>query len=391
MAFKNKKFILVMGFIVFFIIGFLSATYQISRKTCPPSDINFSLFWEVYNLIEERFVDSGEINKEDIIHGAISGMIKALDDPHTAFFTPEEARDFEQELSGFFEGIGIEIGIREKQLTVISPIEQTPAHKAGLRAGDRIMKIDDKDSLEMSIEKAVSLIRGPKGEKVTLTVLRKGTDSPLEFEIIRDTIKIPTLKLEQKEGNIAYLRLYHFNQLLLSDFREAAMEILASDNQGIILDLRNNPGGFLNTAIDIAGWFVEKGKIVTIENFGEDREIKLYRSEGNNHFSDYPLVVLINEGSASGSEILAGALKYHNNAQIVGMPSFGKGSVQQGIKMREGSMLKVTISRWLTPDGKSISEKGIAPDFEVELTEEDYQKDSDPQLEKAIEVMKKIT
>jgi len=390
--FKNKIFLILFVVILFFgfKVGVWIGKSQVICRVCQPEEIDFSLFWETYNKIQEKFVDPEKIDVQKIIYGAISGMTETLGDPYTIFLNPEEAEEFEEGLSGFFEGVGMEIGIKEGQLTVVAPLEGTPAKEAGLRPGDKILEVDGVETFGISTEEAVTLIRGPKGTEVTLTVFRTGWEKPEDFKIIRDTIKIPSLEWEFIDKDIVYLRLYQFNQTLVPDFRKAAIEILESSSKKIILDVRNNPGGYLDVAQDIAGWFLKRGEIVVIEDFGNGKEKREYKAKGNGEFSLNPVVVLINQGSASGSEILAGALRDNRGVKIVGEKSFGKGSIQEALDLREGSLLKVTVAKWLTPKGNSISDVGIEPDIEVEMTEEDYEEGRDPQLDKAIEIIKEL-
>ncbi len=388
--FKNNLFLilLIVALLFSFKFGLWVGKNQVICRICPPEEIDFSLFWEAYNKIQSKFVNSEKLDVQKMIYGAISGMTETLNDPYTIFLNPEEAEEFEKELSGFFEGVGMEIGIKEGQLTVVAPLEGTPAKEAGLRAGDKILKIDDIGTSDISDKEAVVLIRGPKGTEVTLTIFRTGWEKTKDFKIIRGTIRIPSLEWELIDGDIAYLHLYQFNQILVSDFRKAAIDILEGPSKKIILDLRNNPGGYLDVAQDIAGWFLKKGEVVVIEDFGEGKEKKVYKTKGNGEFSQYPLVILINQGSASGSEILAGALRDNRGIKIIGEKSFGKGLIQEALNLRGGSLLKITVAKWLTPKGNSISEIGIEPDIEVEITEEDYEQEEDPQLNKAIEIVK---
>ncbi|MBU2539999.1 S41 family peptidase [Patescibacteria group bacterium] len=392
MLFLNKKDLVIIIFVIaivpIFWFGVFVGKNEVICEVCQPTDINFSLFWTAYHQLKEKFVGPEKITDENVLYGAISGMAQSLEDPYTIFFNPEDAKKFEDELAGFFDGIGIEIGIKKEQLTVVSPLEGTPAQKAGLRPGDKITKINGKDALRMTTDEAVNLIRGEKGTQVTLTIYRTSWTDAKDFKIIRDTIKIPSLKWELVEGNIAKLRIYQFSQTLSNDFNQAALEILNSPAKKIILDLRNNPGGYLEISQNIAGWFLEKGKIVVIEDFGASKEQKIYKAEGNASFLQYPMVILINEGSASASEILAGALKDNRDIKLIGEKSFGKGSVQEGVNLKDNSFLKITVAKWLTPNGISISEKGLDPDIKVALTDDDYENEKDPQLDKAIEILK---
>jgi carboxyl-terminal processing protease len=390
---KNK---IILGVLTLFLIGssFGVGTltgYSLGKAQCPvckPEHIDFSLFWEAYNKLQENFVNKEKIDAKNVVYGAIKGMVEALDDPYTVFFTPEDGKIFEDDVKGSFEGIGIEIGMKKNQLQVIAPLEGTPAKKAGLKAGDKIIKVDGKPTTDLTIEEAVRLIRGPKGTKVVLTILRDEWDQSREIEIERAVIKIPSLKLEFLDGNIAYLKLYQFSEKAGFDFRTASLEILSSPAKKIILDLRDNPGGFLEIAQEIAGWFLEKGQIVTIEDFGEGKDKNEFKSQGPSRFLDYKIVVLINKGSASASEILAGALRDNRNIMLIGEKSFGKGSVQTLEKLRDGSSLKITVAKWLTPKGAVLTDNGLEPDITIEITEDDIKKNKDPQLDKAIEIIK---
>ncbi|MAF43542.1 MAG: peptidase S41 [Parcubacteria group bacterium] len=352
--------------------------------------VDFSLFWDVWRIVQEKHVDRGNLDFQEMVYGAISGMVKALDDPYTVFMPPADTKIFKEDVTGEFQGVGMEIGIRNGELTVVSPLEGTPAERAGLRAGDKILKVDDTFTRDLTIDEAVKLIRGPKGEEVVLTVLRDSWEKTKEIKIIRDVIEIPSLKWEMKGEDIAYIKLYQFSEKAKTDFDIAGIEILNSQAKKIILDLRGNPGGYLEVARDIAGWFLETGQIVTIEDFGHDIKSEEYKATGNEKFLSYPVVVLINQGSASGSEILAGALRDNRGIKLIGETSFGKGSVQQLEDLKENSSLKVTIAKWLTPNGDLIAGQGLEPDIKVEMTEEDYNEERDPQLDKAIETLNQI-
>jgi len=392
------------GFLVVFFVLIVSAAFgsgfyfgQSRLPAVPPEGIinsglgkpdgtDFSLFWEAWNTLEKQFVDSAKIDYKKMLFGATSGMVSSLKDPYTIFMPPEETKIFKEDVSGEFQGVGIEIGIKNNVLTVIAPLEGTPAERAGLRPGDKIVEINGTSTDGMATEEAVKIIRGPRGTEVTLTILRDGWEEVKEFKIIRDVIEVPSLKWEMKNGGIAYIKIYSFSEAARWAFKKAALEVINSSAQKIVLDLRNNPGGYLEVAQDIAGWFLEDGQIVTVEDFGGKAENIEYKSNGPSSLVSYPIVILINQGSASASEILAGALRDNRGIKLIGEKSFGKGSVQELKELSEGS-LKITIARWLTPNGDLIAEKGLAPDIEIKITEEDRDKEKDPQLEKAIEIL----
>lgn len=391
LAEMKRKIIFV--FLIIFLIGtgfcagYFFGKFQVTCQVCKPEKVDFSLFWESWKVLEEKFAEPQKLDIQKMIYGAISGMVKSLEDPYTVFLNPEEAKKFKEDVSGTFEGIGAEIGIKKGQLLIIAPLEGTPAQSAGLRAGDKILKINDTQTADLTIDEAVTLIRGPKGTEVTLTIFREDWEKSKEIKIIRDVILVPSLKWEIKEENIAYIKIYQFSEKAGFDFRMAAIEILAGPTKKIILDLRDNPGGYLEVAQDIAGWFLERGNIVAIEDFGSKKEKNEYKSEGPSKFLEYPVVVLINQGSASGSEILAAALRDNRQIKLIGEKSFGKGSVQELEDLTGGSSLKITVAKWLTPNGEQITDKGLEPDIKVEMSEEDYEKDRDPQLDKAMEII----
>ena len=391
MELKFKKLFTPIFLVFVILISFGLGNYfgKTQCQICPPEDLDFSLFWEAYHKLQEKFVDQGKFNTQNLIYGAISGMVKSLEDPYTVFFNPEQTKKFLEDVKGVFEGIGIQIDIRKGQLQVVAPLEGTPADLAGLRAGDKIVKINDTPTDNLSLDEAVSLIKGPKGTEVTLTIFREEWEKPKEIKIVRDVIEVPSLKWEIKDENIVYLNIYQFFEKASLDFRQAAIEILGSPAQKIILDLRNNPGGYLEVAQDISGWFLERGKLVVIEDFGNG-ERNEYKSEGGGQFLDYKIVVLINEGTASGAEILAGALRDNRGILLIGEKSFGKGSVQELENLKGGSSLKITVAKWLTPKGQLITDVGLEPDIKVEMTDEDYEKGRDPQLDKAIEIIKNL-
>ncbi|MEK7130280.1 MAG: S41 family peptidase [Patescibacteria group bacterium] len=353
-----------------------------------PQDLNFKLFWEVWQKVKVDAVDHN-VTDQDLFYGAVRGVVGALKDPYSVFFTPDETKKFNEELSGSFEGIGAEIGFNKNNiLSIIAPLPATPAERAGLKAEDMILKIDGQDTTDMSLEDAVSKIRGPKSTEVTLNIFREGFSEPKEFAIIRDRIQIESVKWEIKEASgkkFAYIKISHFNADTGDKFEKIVMPVLQKNPDGIILDLRNNPGGFLDVSVDIAVFWTGD-KTVVIEQIKGDKKEEL-KGNGIARFQDIPTIVLVNGGSASASEIVAGALQDHGKAKIVGTKTFGKGSVQELESLGNGSSLKLTVAKWLTPKGVSISEKGITPDIEVKFTDKDFEEKKDPQLEKALELL----
>ncbi len=340
------------------------------EPTKPISDIDFGIFWRVWDLVDEKF--PGPIDHQKMLFGAISGMLKALDDPYTVYFTPDQAQDFMEEMSGSFEGIGAEIGKKDDELTIISVFEQTPAQRAGLKSGDAILKIDDAETSDMTVEEAVMKIRGPKGTMVKLEINREGFLAPREFKITRDKITIDSVSYKIRE-DFAYIRV------------RTISEVSDSRIRGVILDLRNNPGGYLDSAVDIASEFIKEGEIIVYEEFRDGKK-KGYRSSGGK-LTDLPLVVLVDNGSASASEIIAGAIQDYNRGILIGEKTFGKGSVQSLEELPLG-LLKITTAYWLTPKGHSISDNGLSPDIGINIEDEDYYTPQDLHIKKALEYLK---
>ncbi len=350
-------------------------------------DVNFNLFWEVWDYLKNNYVDDNVMDTK-LFYGALAGVVAGLQDPYSVFLEPETSKKFQQELSGSFEGIGAEIGLRDDTLTIIAPLPGNPAEIAGLLAGDKVLAIDDYDTTGMSLDYAVNLIRGPKGTTVKLTILHNGDSVPTEVHVVRDTIKIVSVSWKMLDNQIAKIDLKYFHEDTLTRFNTAVREIIAQQPRGIILDLRNNPGGFLQTAVEITANWVGADKIIVIEKRRNEDFFGHQAAGSIAYFQDIPTVVLINKGSASGSEIVAGALQDYKAATLVGETTFGKGSVQELKALEDGSSVKLTIAKWLTPAGREIDQEGIAPDVEVKLVKEDYDKDLDPQLDKALEILR---
>ncbi len=396
---KNKRriFILVIIGILIFGIGFRTGQIidlrDLLRHKFPTTQVkeaDLSLFWETWNALKEKYVDRTKLDYNKMVLGAAQGMVKAINDPYTVFLPPQESKRFLEDVGGSFDGIGAEIGIKNNFLIIVSPLKDTPAERAGLKPSDRILKINDKITDDLSVEEAVKLIRGPKGSSVTLFIDRpKIFKQPQEFKIVREKINVPPLKLEMKEGGIAYLRLYQFTANSVPAFQKAVQDVINSGNKKIILDLRSNPGGFLDAAVDIAGYFVPQGKVVVTEDFGNGIK-QSFTSLGQAQFSKYSLVILVDNGSASASEILAGALRDNLGTILIGEKTFGKGSVQELVELAKGASLKVTVAKWLTPSGHNLNNDGLDPDIKIEQPElKEGEMPKDLQLEKAIEIISK--
>lgn len=357
-------------------------------------------FWKVWDKIRNEYVNP-EIEQEEMYYSAIEGLIAGLDDPYSEFFPPEKAKDFNESLSGKFEGIGAHIGLggEGERISIIAPLPDSPAENAGLVTGDLIYSIDGEDSTGLSLDEAVTKIRGDRGTTVTLGILSKGDGAEVrDVRIVRDKIKIPVVELEMKTDDIAYIRIAYFNEQTTAEFRRVVSEMLNSDTRprGLILDLRSNPGGFLDSAVDIASeWTPENGMVIVKEK-GRPGVERVHSSSGNHSLVGMPTVILVDEGSASASEILAGALQDYEAATIIGRQTFGKGSVQNYEMLPDGSSVKLTVAKWYTPHENQIDEIGVTPHVVVEIDEEELQKkldagqsfsDIDPDVLKAIEIL----
>lgn len=339
-------------------------------------------FWSVWDMLKKEYV--GPLDEKKMIEGATTGMVDAVGDPYTVFLNTDENKSLTQELDGVFGGIGAEIGFRDEYPTIVAPLKGSPAEKAGLVAGDRILEVDGKVTKGMSAEEIIRNIRGEKGVQVKLVVVRG--EERKDFAIVRDVIVDHTVKWEMKD-DIAYLEISQFKNDTAKELNDQIPAILAKAPKGLVLDLRNNPGGSLDAVVDVAGRFLKDGDTVLVEKPKSGPE-KEDRAKGNQSFAGIKTVVLVNEGSASASEILAGALQDYGLATVVGKTTFGKGLMQGVNTFDDGSALKVTVAEWLTPKRSSINQKGIKPDVEVEYTENDFKVGNDPQLNKALELLK---
>ncbi len=361
---------------------------DVKNRTTPShisSQVDFSEFWEVWDLLANTYFDKSKVNAQKMMYGAISGMVSSLGDPYTTFLSPDQNKQAKDDLGGNFEGVGIELGYKDNNLVVMSPLDDTPAKRAGILAGDYITKIGGQATDGISLPEAVDKIRGPKGSHITLELYRTGADKPYTVDLTREEIHVKSVTFAKKEGNIGYIKLSRFGDQTNSEWDDAVDQALKSNVSAIVLDLRDNPGGYLESAIYIGSEFVN-GTIVKQEN--SDGSKKVFTSVRQGKLLQVPVVVLINKGSASAAEILAGAISANNRGKLVGETSFGKGTIQEVEELDKGSGIHITRARWLMPNDYWVHMKGIKPDVEVTMTVDDTKAGKDPQLDKAIEVVK---
>jgi carboxyl-terminal processing protease len=360
-----------------------NTTSEAKKRNLDPN-----LFWNVWDEIQAEYVDHDKINNEALYYGAIKGMVQAVGDPYTDYFDPKANAQFNQDLDGNFEGIGAELSSKDGQLLVVAPLPSSPAEKAGLRAGDAIVAIDGTSTHDIDLNQAVDKIRGPKGSVVALTVIHSDSKDaqPVTVKITRDTISYPTVTWKKLDNNVDYLQIVSFNKDVDKKFVKALQEIIKHNPKGLIIDLRNNPGGFLDAAVTMSSSWIDKDQVVVKETFTDQGKNVDYKAEQTVKAPEIPTVILINEGSASASEIMAGALQDYGKAIIVGTKSFGKGSVQNLLPFSDGSALKVTVAKWLTPKGRTIQGEGIQPDVVVENPTASATS-TDVQLKKAQEII----
>ncbi len=391
-----------------FLIGWQLGGYQLKitnensipqvnfiNQTVPAdkSNVDFKLFWDTWNLVSQEYVDKKAIDPQKMFYGAIQGMVAAVGDPYTVFLPPEQQKATEEELGGSFEGVGMQLGFnKDKRLVVQAPLKDTPAFKAGVQAGDIIVKIGDKDATNISIPDAVNLIRGPKGTEISLELYHEGDEKTKNVTLKRDTIVVKSVEFTQKttpQGKrVAYIQLTRFGERTFDEWSEAVSDALATAPQAIILDVRNNPGGYLDGAVYIGSEFISTGDIVVWENAkGEKNGLKVNRQ---GKLLQLPMVVLINKGSASASEIVAGAIQDNKRGKLVGDQSFGKGTIQDTKDLPGGTGIHITTAKWLTPLGRWIHNTGLTPDIKIVPTDEELKDLSrDVQLEKALEELDK--
>jgi carboxyl-terminal processing protease len=381
-----------------FVSGAFAGGYAVSqqffRPTPPPSgglpdswQPSLQVFWEAWKYIKQDFYKA-PTDETGMMYGSIGGLVQSLGDPHTGFSEPKTAAINSSQLQGSFEGIGATVEMREGRLTVVSPIKDSPAEKAGILPNDVILQVDDTVIQNMDVNAAVSLIRGPKGSTVKLLVQRTKVPN-FTVSIVRDTIRTPFVESRMIEGTtLAYLRLNEFGATAPDEMQSALKELLTNKPTGLILDLRRNPGGYLNVSVDVAGLFLKNGQTVLIEKT-KDGKAQEFKTRGNGIAGDIPMVLLVDGGSASASEIVSGALKDYARATLIGTKTFGKGSVQNVHSLSDKSELRVTIAHFFSPKGNEINEVGVTPDIEVQITDDDVANKKDPQLDKAVEILSK--
>lgn len=376
----------------------LSALPLISGKTnttvTPPPDTGtpvdlqtkFAPFWEAWTLVHKNYY-SQPVDDQALVYGAIKGMIQALGDKHSGYMTPAESKINSTSLSGELEGIGATVEISGKYLKIISPIPNSPAEKIGILPGDTVTKVNGEDIAGQDLYTIISKVRGPAGTKVKLLIVRDGESAPLEFEVTRAKVIITSVETKMLPNDIAYVKVNEFGAKTSGELQTQLKTLMAQKPKGIILDLRNNGGGYVHTAVDVASHFISRNKVLLVERFGDGREQKVL-TQGGGLATDIPLVVLINQGSASASEVVTGAIQDYKRGTIIGETSYGKGTGQIGYELsNEQGEARITIFRWLTPNGNWVHEKGITPDIEVKMTKADREAKLDPQLDAALKAL----
>ncbi len=356
----------------------------------PEKEVDMGILWTVWRMIDQYYVDPDALSIDTLRFGAVKGLVNGIGDPYSGFMTPSESTDFQDVLKGKLEGIGAELTMRNDRIVVVAPLKGSPAAAAGLLPKDIITHAGDTNLENASLQEAVQTIRGPKGTEIVLKIFRPSSSEVLEIPIIRDEITVPSVEQEvitSEEGDVGYLAINQFGNDTVQEARAALRELSDLPLAGLVLDLRFNGGGFLDGAIDVASFFLEEGKIVSVHRRGE--EVQSHYATGNAILPEVPLVVLINEGSASASEIVSGSLQDHGRATVMGAKSFGKGTVQEVIDFPGGSSLRITIAKWKTPSGKDLSKEGVTPDHEVELSMEEFADGVDHQKDAAVKYLLK--
>ncbi len=395
----SKTFLFALGSVTLLVIAFAGGVYfEYSHKsfvdkvagvsnTEVPSNIDadFDSFWKVWNMIDQNFPGAKDVSSKDRVYGAIKGLMGSLNDPYSVYFPPQDSKDFQDTINGSFEGIGMEIGFKNKIITVIAPLKNTPAERAGIKAGDVLLKIDGTSTSDMSIDQAVHIIRGKKGTTVKLNIYSEGDKEARDVIVTRDVIEIPTIETKKLDNGVFDIALYNFGANSATQFLSALNEFQKTGDEKLIIDLRGNPGGYLDASVDIASMFLPEGEKIVTESFGGNQKDHVYTSKGYGIIdtNKIKIVILVDKGSASASEILSGALQQHNVAPLIGEKTYGKGSVQEVMPVTSDTSLKMTIAKWLTPDGTWISKKGLNPDIVVTIPKDTDPK-KDPVLDRAL-------
>ncbi|MCK9186282.1 S41 family peptidase [Candidatus Gracilibacteria bacterium] len=355
----------------------------------PANNENLNLFWTVWDKLDSEYVDQNVVASNDKIYGAIKGLVDSFEDPYTVFMTPEESKQFGEDIDGKLEGIGAELTVEDNLLKIVTPMKASPAEKAGLLPGDIIYKIDGKIAADLSLFDAIMSIRGEKGTSVILTIGRKNLENTFDVSIIRDSIEVDSVTMEKTASGIVYLSVNRFNEKTDEQFGKAISEMILNEPKGLIIDLRYNGGGYLSSAVELLSYILPKGtSAVEIRQRGKENE--MMTANGNPKLTKVPIVVLVNEGSASASEILAGAVQDNKRGIVMGTKTYGKGSVQEVSKFEDGSSIRMTIAKWFTPNGRSINKVGLTPDIIVEIKEEDLKNKKDSQKEAAIKYLEEL-
>lgn len=371
------------------LLGSTTAQFFLSGTSTQTENLRIRDLDEVWKILNDTYYDASKLNLTKMEFSAVKGFVAGIEDPYTVFMTPEESQEFAEGLEGQLEGIGAELDVRDGKLIIVTPLKNSPAQLAGLKPGDIIFKIDNALAEDMTIYEAVRRIRGKKGTQVTLTIIREGSPRPFEVTITRNTITIDSVEVEKLPGDIFHISIHQFNDHMKTEFQNAIQRILLEKASAVILDFRGNGGGYLDTSVDIVSEFVAGIKPVVIikKRNEEDSSVK---TTGNVRLPDIPLVVLADRGSASASEIVAGALQDYKRAIVIGETTFGKGSVQEIDSLRDGASMRITIAKWFTPLNRSIDEVGITPDLEVKFTDEDRKLEHDPQLDEAVRYLRNL-
>lgn len=358
-------------------------------STQEKANVDMGLFWKIWGEVEDKYVDESVLKNENMVYGSIKGMVKALGDPFTIFMTPEESVQFNDGLEGTLEGIGASLTVKDKKITILSPLKKSPAERSGLLSGDIIYKINGEVAEEMDLVQAITKIRGKKGTTVTLTIIRGKMEKPFDVTIVRDNIDIESVTEEKLKNNIVYLSVNQFNEKTNEEFSKYIADLIINEPKGLIIDLRNNGGGYLDIAVQLLSYLLPKDTpAVIIKERGKKDDTKL--TNGNPKLLNVPLVVIVNDGTASASEIVAGAIQDQKRGIIIGTKTFGKGSVQEVEKFSDGSSLKLTIAKWFTPLGRTINHEGLTPDIFVDIKEEDIKTEYDRQKEEAIKYLENL-